>query len=92
MLFTSPRGDLIDPDLLTKNWGRLRKREGFDGVRLHDLRHFHATRHIEAGMRIKTIQTRLGHSSPSLTISVYSHVSPQMDRGAAQAFESAMEI
>jgi integrase len=92
MLFTSPIGDLLDPDLLTKNWGRLRKREGFDGARLHDLRHFHATQLIEAGTHIKTIQNRLGHSSPSLIMAIYSQVSPQMNRGDVQDFESAMEI
>ena len=85
-------GDILDPDILTKNWGRAREREGFDGVRLHDLRHSHATQLIEAGMHIKTIQNRLGHSSPPLIMAIYSHVSPQMDRGDVQDFESAMEI
>ena len=55
------------------------------------LRHAHATTLIEAGTHIKTVQTRLGHSSPSLTMSVYAHVSPGMDRDAANAYAKALE-
>ena len=58
--------------------------------RLHDLRHHHATALIEAGVHIKAVQTRLGHSSPSLTMAVYAHVSPAMDKEAAEAYGRAM--
>jgi integrase len=89
LLFASPMGKLLDPDLLSKNWIRLCKQAGVK-YRLHDLRHAHATTLIESGVHIKAVQTRLGHSSPSLTMKVYSHVSPQMDDAAADAFEAAM--
>lgn len=89
MLFTSPLGKILDPDLLTKNWKRLCTKEGLS-FRLHDLRHFHATALIESGVHIKAIQGRLGHSSPSLTMSIYAHLTPQMDADAAEVFESAM--
>lgn len=88
-LFTSPTGGLLDPDLLSKNWIRLCKKAGVH-YRLHDLRHYHASALIENGVHIKTIQNRLGHSSPSLTMKVYAHVSPGLDAEAANAFESAM--
>ena len=58
--------------------------------RLHDLRHHHATALIENGVHIKAVQNRLGHNSPSLTMKVYAHVSPQMDRDAADLYEKAM--
>ena len=89
MLFTSPTGRLLDPDLLSKNWKRLCDKERVT-YRLHDLRHFHATALIAAGVHIKAIQGRLGHSSPSLTMAIYAHLTPQMDKDAALMFESAM--
>ena len=88
-VFASPLGRLLDPDILTKTWQRIRRDAGVK-YRLHDLRHAHATTLIEAGTHIKTVQNRLGHSSPSLTMAVYAHVSPDMDKEAANAFASAM--
>ena len=88
-IFTSPRGGLLDPDNLTKAWQRIRRQIGVE-CRLHDLRHAHATTLIEAGVHIKAVQARLGHASPSFTMAVYAHVSPQMDKDAAQAYAEAM--
>ena len=88
-MFTSTRGGLLDPDTLTRAWQRIRRQIGVE-CRLHDLRHAHATTLIEAGVHIKAVQARLGHSSPSLTMAVYAHVSPQMDKDAAQAYSEAM--
>jgi len=89
LVFPSPRGRLIDPDILTKAWKRLCRSQGVR-YQLRDLRHHHATALIEAGVHIKTVQNRLGHSSPNLTMSVYAHVSPGMDREAAEAYAKAM--
>ena len=88
-IFTSPTGGLLDPDVLTKTWQQFRKKLGFKH-RLHDLRHAHATTLIEAGIHIKTVQARLGHSSPSLTMQVYAHVTPGMDKEAADAYAKAI--
>ena len=88
-MFASPNGGLLDPDILTKTWHRLCRELGVK-YRLHDLRHSHATTLIETGVHIKTVQNRLGHSSPSLTMAVYAHVSPGMDKEAAEAYAEAM--
>ena len=88
-MFASPSGGLLDPDNITKAWQRIRRQIGVT-CRLHDLRHAHATTLIEAGVHIKAVQARLGHSSPSFTMAVYAHVSPQMDKDAAQAYADAM--
>ncbi len=49
---------------------------------------------IEAGVHPKVVQERLGHSSISITLDIYSHVNPAMetdaaDRVAALIFGSA---
>jgi len=52
-------------------------------VRLHDLRHFTATQLIGAGVDVRTVAGRLGHSDPSVTLRVYSHALEERDRAAA---------
>jgi integrase len=58
--------------------------------RLHDLRHFHATTLVKAGVDFKAVHGRLGYSTPSLSLSIYAHRTAQMDDNEAQAFETAM--
>ena len=47
------------------------------------LRHTQATRLIANGVDIKTAQNRLGHASPTLTMSFYAHTLPENDQRAA---------
>jgi integrase len=39
-------------------------------IRLHDLRHTHATILLRAGEPVKAISERLGHASPMITLTV----------------------
>lgn len=43
----------------------------------------HATLLLQQGEHPKVVSERLGHSSISITMDVYSHVMPNMQRGAA---------
>lgn len=56
---------------------------GAGGVRLHDLRHAHATLLLEAGIPLPTVSERLGHSSTAVTGAVYAHATRRADRRAA---------
>ncbi len=70
----------------TSAWRRLRDRAGIDkSVRLHDLRHFAATRLLDAGVPVKTVSGRLGHARPATTLNIYAHFVPATDRLAADA-------
>ena len=71
------------PDNVTGFFVRVRDKLGFTNVRLHDLRHFTATQLIGAGVDVRTVAGRLGHSDPSLTLRVYSHAIEERDRAAA---------
>jgi len=55
-------------------------------VRLHDLRHTHATALLRAGTPVKVVSERLGHSDVMTTLRVYQHVMPGMQAEAAQTF------
>jgi ATP-dependent helicase/nuclease subunit A len=57
----------------------------------HSLRHAHATILLENGTDIKSIQRRLGHSSSSTTLNIYSHVTKTMETNLVETFEKAFE-
>jgi integrase len=59
-------------------------------VRLHDLRHTHATQMLKSGVHPKVAQERLGHSSIAITLDLYSHVLPGMQDEAAQRVDQAL--
>jgi integrase len=71
------------PDNVTSFFIRVRNEVGARNVRLHDLRHFTATQLIGAGVDVRTVAGRLGHSDPSITLRVYSHALEERDRAAA---------
>lgn len=55
-------------------------------IRLHDLRHTHATLMLRAGVPVKVVSERLGHASPMITLQTYAHVMPGMQSEAAATF------
>jgi integrase len=71
------------PWLMTQAFARLAERAGMPEVRLHDLRHFVATRLLSNGVDVRTVAGRLGHKNPNVTLSVYAHFLPEADREAA---------
>lgn len=72
------------PDLATHRFVRLRHDLGLDSVRLHDLRHFHATTLLGAGVDLATVAGRLGHAGGGkTTLAVYAHALEHADHGAA---------
>jgi hypothetical protein len=60
------------------------KRAGVPRIRLHQLRHTHASLLLAAGVNPKVVSERLGHSS--FTLDTYAHVMPGMQPDAAELF------
>ena len=56
---------------------------GLPKIRLHDLRHTHATLPLRAGVHPRVVQERLGHANVSITLDTYSHVDLDMQAIAA---------
>jgi hypothetical protein len=50
----------------------------------HDLRRLAATNLVVEGVDVKTIQTRLGHASPQITLALYAQTTGTGDRNAAR--------
>ena len=89
-VFANPFGAPLDPFALTDAWRHLAERIGEPGVRLHDLRHFHASMLLRANTHPKVVQERLGHSTVSITLDVYSHSIPVLHAEAATDFARLM--
>lgn len=61
-----------------------------DEIRLHDLRHTHATILLRANVHVKIVSERLGHATVSITLDTYSHVLPTMQREAVAKLAAIM--
>ncbi|WP_374712963.1 tyrosine-type recombinase/integrase [Symbiobacterium terraclitae] len=90
LVFAQSDGRPWNPSHVTQHWAVVLERAGLPHVRLHDLRHTHATLLLEAGVHPKVVSERLGHSTTTLTLDVYSHVMPSMQREAAAAIDDAL--
>src|SRR6516162_2288634 len=79
------------PGWLTRNFREFMHRHRLPRIRLHDLRHSHATHLLAAGVHPKIAQERLGHSSISITLDTYSHVLPGMQDDAVAKVDAAIQ-
>ncbi|MEV6154269.1 tyrosine-type recombinase/integrase [Nonomuraea sp. NPDC052129] len=60
-------------------------------IRLHDLRHVHATVLLLAGVPVHVVAARLGHADPAITLRVYAHVIRSAETAAADIFAKSLE-
>lgn len=92
LVFCYADGRPWDPRAFSRRFERLMKRLGLGGHTLHDLRHTHATRLLEAGVNPKAVQERLGHASVGVTLDVYSHVLPSLQREVADKIDAILRL
>src|SRR5581483_11526413 len=90
VVFTNRRGVMVHPHVLSQSFERVARDAGLPRIRFHDLRHTHATLLLKAGVPLKVVSERLGHSTPAFTMTVYQHVLPGMQRDAADLFARMM--
>jgi integrase len=93
LIFGDIEGRHRNPEHVSRQFARdvarCRKALGADAlpvIRLHDLRHTHATILLTAGVPVHVVSQRLGHASPVITMTVYAHVLPGSQREAADLF------
>ncbi|MBE3575704.1 MAG: tyrosine-type recombinase/integrase family protein [Firmicutes bacterium] len=77
-------GTPLTPSNPDRTFSRLCEEANVRRIRFHDLRHSAATLGIRAGIPLKVISERLGHSTIALTADTYSHVSADMQMEAAR--------
>lgn len=85
LVFARPGGDPLAPGDITELFAELTAAAGLRHIRLHDLRHGHASLLLASGSDMALVSKRLGHSSITLTVDTYSHLLEGVGRKAAEA-------
>jgi integrase len=83
LIFTREDGQALHPEVVSRFFRQALKRTALPTIRLHDLRHTHATLALRAGIHPKVVSERLGHATVSITLDTYSHAIPAMQGEAA---------
>jgi len=89
-VFTDERGKPIDSNRLSREFARIVKVAALPHATLHGLRHCVASLMLADGASIKTVAEKLGHSNPSLTLDIYSHLLPTIQEQAADALDKRL--
>ena len=89
-VFDRADGSPWNPDSFSWAFADLVRRAKLPKIRLHDLRHSHATLALSAGTDLKTISAALGHSTISITANTYVHAIEQMQRNHADRIDAML--
>jgi len=89
-VFTNRTGNMLHVNSLSQAFGKLTAASGLPVIRFHDLRHTSATLLLAQGVHPKIVQERLGHADITMTLNRYSHVTPDMQRMAADTLDAAL--
>ena len=84
LVFHTTEGTHLNHGNVCRVWKRLLVAAGLPHVKLYTTRHTHITHLLEAGVHPKVASERAGHSNITVTMNVYSHVTPEMDAGASE--------
>lgn len=90
LVAASAYGKPMTPNGVVKYFKKLTIEADLPIMRFHDLRHTHATIMLKLGEHPKIVSERLGHSTIQMTLNLYSHVTPDMQKDASNRFEEAM--
>jgi integrase len=93
LIFGDLNGSYLNPDRFSRRFTRsivlARSELGTDAIpmiRIHDLRHTHASVLLAAGTPVKVVSERLGHATVTITLETYQHIMPGMQADAASMF------
>lgn len=88
LVFCHADGSPIHPQVASDWFARIVERAGLPRISMKGLRHTHASLALKAGVPVKVVSERLGHSSTSFTMDTYAHVLPGMQEDAAETVAS----
>jgi integrase len=90
LAFTTTIGTPMTGGDVTRGFQRLLAAAGLPRLRFHDLRHGTASLLLAQGVHPRVVLELLGHSTIGLTMNVYSHVVPELQREAAERMDDVM--
>lgn len=89
-VFCTKLGTHLTPTHVVTTFKSLLKKAGLPVIRFHDLRHTAATTLLALGVNPKIVQEMLGHTEIGMTLDIYSHVLPTMQKEAMHKLNSAL--
>ena len=89
-IFVQENGLPLYPSTVTSLFLKLSDSSGLRPIRLHDLRHIHATELLRLGEPLHVVAKRLGHRDAMVTATIYAHVSDQQAETASSRFATAV--
>ena len=92
LVFCSSLGKHVKPSSLRDQFKCALEKASLPDMRFHDLRHSAATILLSMGVNIKVIQELLGHANISITLDIYSHVTPDMQRDAMKDLDRQYQM
>lgn len=90
LIFTREDGRPLRPEYATRHFQALALKAGLPVIRLHDLRHTNASLALSAGVDLKVVSERLGHSQLAITADLYTHVNRGLGKAAAEQIARAL--
>lgn len=91
-LFTAWNGLPMGPDT-PRHWlQKFCKKEGLRYVNVHSFRHFNATALIEFNCNVNQVSASLGHSDPTTTLNIYTHVFSKVQAKASEALSDSISL
>jgi integrase len=82
----SSLGKHMSPRNFNRKWYKFRELTDLPEIRVHDLRHTHATLMLLQGIPVKVVSERLGHASIEITLNTYGHLLPSIQKEAIRLF------
>jgi integrase len=89
-VFCTPTGKHLHPGNVLVQLKNVLKKAGLPDIRFHDLRHSTATMLLSMGVHPKVVLELLGHSEISMTMDIYSHVLPSIQRDAVNRLSNTL--
>ena len=90
-VFCTLTGTHLRPNHVVDEFKKLLKKAGLLDIRFHDLRHSAATLLLSLGVHAKVVQEMLGHTQISMTMDIYSHVLPTLQRDVMNKLNDALQ-
>jgi len=91
-VFSHIDGTPLNPNTVSHTFSKMVARAGLPHLRLHDLRHLHATMLLKSGTHPRIVQERLRHSSIATTSDTYSHTVPGLQKAAAERLDTLLPL
>lgn len=92
LVFSNASNEFLQPTITRKWILQVQKKYNLELITTHGLRHTHCSLLFEAGVSIKAVQDRLGHTDIQTTMNIYAHVTNKTKEEAIQKFESYLNF